>query len=404
MPITEKRVGPGPTAGSFSVTLDSPPRRVLDTLEDYPLSFLVVMPTHHPTHALESATAGLGQAVYVGVIQSLDRNQATLTGAGLPVLLGDQDGKGDLLFEGTTGSQDIEWHFDAHLASRLNGLSKGTVGGDATTFPITYRAGSTVRDALTSLCDATDAEYEWRIDPTDLTVDVDTPANLFTQDSVILTADSGGRDGSITGVRAAIELDEHDWSDLTSAVTVDWNSGSNNGTATNGVWNNATGPDGSVLVTEQYTTNQFRPPKPKADAPGWAHAVWQIAGQTEANELASTIIDRYKNVRVAVSIEIDEYEPTRWLVPGDTIYVYEPLLGLIDTTNQIQFRGEVTFPESVRVMGTTRPIQEGMGVYHFRWDSGLSTMRYDTDLTEYVAFETGTTKIEVGALSRTLTA
>lgn len=402
MGFTEKRSGPGPTAGSFDINLERPPRRLLDDLEDYPLSYVVVYPVHQPLDAIDPASSA-AQAIYFGQIQKLDRNQSTLTGAGLAVLLGDQGGVGDIIkiADFTTGSLDVEDHVDTYVVGSTNGLTKGTVGSDATTFPLEYRSGDTRRDILTAICDACDADYEWRIDITDATFDVDTAANLFTQDAVILTRDAGGRDGSITGLRAALELEETDWSDLTSEYIVDWNSGVNNGSSTNSI-TNMKNPAGGTLTREAYTTNQARAPKPSNTAPGWAHAAWAIAGQTEANQLAATLAGRTDDARLQIGVEIDEYAPTRFIKPGDTIYVYDPLLGIVNTSNQVQYRGEVTFPEQVRVLGMDWPLQEGMGVYHYRWNG--SGMELAEDLTPWVAFETGTTSIEVGALRRTLTA
>jgi hypothetical protein len=89
------------------------------------------------------------------------------------------------------------------------------------------------------------------------------------------------------------------------------------------------------------------------------------------------------------------------LIPGEPVWVHEPLLGLVDTGNEVRAGGQTLHPTEVDLYGVTWPVIEGMGVYVVFYDQDTSTLE-TLDLTPHVAYETGPTTLDVGAPHRVL--
>ena len=74
-------------------------------------------------------------------------------------------------------------------------------------------------------------------------------------------------------------------------------------------------------------------------------------------------------------------------------------LDLVDSANDIYYRGEMIQPKKLRVQSMTTPIHEGYGVYLRYWN-GASFSYYD--VTPYVDFaaEQSETTLELGTRAR----
>ena len=89
------------------------------------------------------------------------------------------------------------------------------------------------------------------------------------------------------------------------------------------------------------------------------------------------------------------------LIPGESIWVYDPTVGLEDTTNEVRVGGEILHPAEVDLYAITWPVVQDMGVYVVYYNQ--STTDLDViDLTPYVAYEDGPTTLDVGAPHRVL--
>lgn len=88
--------------------------------------------------------------------------------------------------------------------------------------------------------------------------------------------------------------------------------------------------------------------------------------------------------------------PGEWRV-GAWVGVYDPEAGIYDLDNQQVHRGRIIFPRAVRVHGATWPVTADMGVVYRSARTGEFI-----DLTEWVAAESGDTRIEVGDIDRPL--
>lgn len=81
-------------------------------------------------------------------------------------------------------------------------------------------------------------------------------------------------------------------------------------------------------------------------------------------------------------IDTEQYEITGGdLKVGDLFYIYDPPTGFVDTTNEIEFRGSIIWPKKTRLLRSSVPVADGMGVY-YRDSAGVYT-----DLTRWVKWE-----------------
>jgi hypothetical protein len=250
-------------------------------------------------------------------------------------------------------------------------LSQGTVG-TATAVTKTFEPYVTThREALDAVMGLASAEY--RIQP-DFTVDSDDADTLFgATPTVVVTRKAEGPDGAFRGVEGGLVDQNIDVSQIVSNVIA----------LTEGA--------GSAITTGS-SSNTPNLNAPKGSAPD---LVVVISAPAEESANASTLAANYKTQqgkRTEVRIASTTHHLPRHVVPGNYVYVYDPTTGLVDSSNQIQFRGETITPAKVRLLSYTWPIEQGVGVY---LRSNESTPTY-TDLTDWVAWETGTTWWTVG--------
>ena len=399
MPITEKLHLPG----SFTVTLEQgTPKHVRDAIDlaTYPWSYIVVTDTHHRVTDLSAADM-LSVAVYSGVYRKRSQDGLELNGAGLAVLLGDEDNKGDIYlaadFDPSTSRT-----YQAHVAALLyvNGITAGAVGADGSAaFTFKGNTGDTPRQWLDHLRTAKPGtDFGWRINP-DGTFDSQFKSVLWNSGAILFSSSPSGRDANVTGLHAVLTVGEEDAEDISSSVEVDWNDGASIQSASTSLPSTVVGFDGAAITLERYMTNRTRRPRPTTGGHA-AFRAWYANSAATALKIGQREAGKYDDLHQQLDITHTEYSPWRFYGVGDTAYVWDVDQGLVDTANQVQFRGEVVFPALARIVGHTTPIYDGYGVYSYRSD-GAGGMEF-YDLTDYVAFEDGSTKLEVGDLKRTL--
>lgn len=81
---------------------------------------------------------------------------------------------------------------------------------------------------------------------------------------------------------------------------------------------------------------------------------------------------------------------------GEYILAYDREAGLYDLGKETRYRGDVVYPQKLRLVGHSWPIEKGMGVY-YRDKNGQIL-----DLSEWVVWERGDSTLEVGAYARSL--
>lgn len=295
----------------------------------------------------------------------------------MPYWLGSPNGLGDLLdtpITRTTGTL-AQWVTDLCPAS----LTVGTVNNAGTSTVTNAYQWVTRREALDAVCRSAGAE--WRVNPNG-TIDAGTPANMFrTTPRVIITRRPEGIGGELVGLDGGLIVAPGDVEQYTTkAIAVVKGEGSTvpTGSATNAspykdLNNNA-------VVMERLVN---APTEPSANA----------------NTVAAAVLGQFSAPRRKLTVSSRTYAIPRHARPGDTVYLFDELAGLVDPANQVMFRGDLIQPVKMRVISQTYPIESGMGVYVRRSGSPATYI----DVTRWVKFEDGTdVRWDVGAISATL--
>lgn len=379
MSVTQKLMA----AGSWTVTLKpNTPYGVLNDIDitSRAFSLLVITANALDPTALAGYTPTTLRAIarYVGVYRTRP-SKFVLNGAGLPVLLGDEDGKGAIIDTAITRSAGTltNWMTDLFSGSP-NGFSAGSVTNTGTNHSQTYQYVDR-RAALNLICEAVGAEYRFN---NDLTVDAAAASTLWTwTPGVLITSESDGTDPNVVGMTSVAMSAADDCEDYSSKVYVlaRKDGGNSVGTATAGSIPYY-GPGGSTIRMERVVDGSS-------------------VDRTDATNVATQQLARFSSLRRACSVTVNDPDITSKLRPGDRTYVFDlDTPGLYDTANQIVFRGRDVAPAILRVLGYTWPIQKGCGVYLITSESSPRII----DLSDYVVPETGDVKMEIGAIDRPL--
>lgn len=401
MPITETFMDGAP----WSVTLmDDTPRWVLDAIDVRTRLWasIVITPHHIGVGDVADATL-LSLARYVGVYLGMGAGRTSLRGEGLIWWLGQDGDGGDLHasedFEyGTGDTAKLTDAVTDLIFNGSNGLTEGSVAGPEEYYTVQLEGGDTKREVLDTLMSKSGDLSVWKLTPEGV-LSIGTPASLWpttTTPTVMLTPD-GGQDAVVAGVFADFVAAELNGDDVRNDVFVDWQDGVNNGRAllsTPSGWKNFAG--GTPVVR---TLIDWRPKRPRPPTERWRKlAAWQIRSETTADKMAARELNERSEVRQEIVVEVDEYDPWRWAMsPGNWVYLWDPDTGVIDTTREVYYRGDVTHPDLGRVDQWTTPIQDGYGVYIRYWN-GSSFTYYD--LTNWVEPEDGATKLTIGHRDR----
>lgn len=110
-----------------------------------------------------------------------------------------------------------------------------------------------------------------------------------------------------------------------------------------------------------------------------------------ANAVAQMALGRTGNRRGFSAPSSQSQFVRRNLRPGDEVYVYDLEAGILDTANQITYRGETISPALVRCTLMTWPLEQGLGVY-IRSNAASPTL---IDITPFVQWEAPGAQIDV---------
>ncbi len=367
-------------AGQWSLALDPATPKSIRDLIDY-FGHVFVFDTR--------MDAGISDADMIkdsrwGGVVRIRATPWDVGGANMNTWLGDEDGKGPTYQTTITGTGATFAAFIALLLASVGSVTSGTISAVAGTQTISYGGMTSAnppvsaREAIINLCSIFGAE--WRVNK-DWTFDaaaVGSSAMFKTTPTAVAMRRSSGRDLSITGLPVT-QLD-------VSIDAEEWFSGSLVQDAT-GVWtfaNGSTSPykdgHGNNLTTD-----------------GWVkRTVSSLTPHASAATLAANLVAAGQVLRNAVTLSTDEFDIGRDVVVGDWIWVYDADGSMVDTTNQVRYRGSTIYPLKLRTLAITWPIERGMGVW-YRDKNAVWT-----DLTNYVLWEQPGVTFEVGAAVRAL--
>jgi hypothetical protein len=362
-----------------------------------------------------SRTALLANARYTGMIRSRDREGTSVSfgGPSIFALLGDESGKGPTLLTcqwPASGGNDLADVWSTAAASpayglfntslplgRVNGLTAGTVWDNftlTTTFSVnTYNSNLdsmvTRWGVIEELAEEDPSTpYEFRVNA-DGSVDVGksgtTTAGFVTVTPKALVwsgPSSTEPDGTaVIGGTISVHEDADDW---ISSVRVYYNYSGNIDPFTS-----------TTTVDRTHSYKDF----------GGSAALFMAIVLADAQAPDSTAAKSGANIALAeqaarYTVTADcESRPDlhRYARPGDYVYAYDPDVGLDKgfSWNTGAFEavvGGVTInPAKGRIQSIEWPITEGMGVYLCS-----NTWGTITDASEWVDFEDGTTRIDLG--------
>lgn len=362
MPVTEKLMA----AGDWNVALSPDTPLATRNLCDY---FGHVFTFDAPPPPGLSDATMIALARWGGVVR-IKKTAYDIGGANMITWLGDEDGKGPIIETAVTLAANnlLQW-----LTALVPvGVHIGTIAAIGS-LSSSYQ-WVTPRQAIDNVIQILGAEYRVNKDGT---IDADVATTLFrSSPTAIATRRSSGEGdpalAAISTTKLDVSIDAEEY--ITRQLVQD----------SGGAW---TGANGSAVPYKDLFGNTLKMTKA---------TVSSLTPNSGAAALAANLVSAGQSLRQAVDLESNEYDIDRDVAVGDWIWVYAPEKNLLDTTNQVQYRGETIFPTKVRVLSMTWPIERGMAVW-YRDLSGVWT-----DLTSFVVFEQPGVTFEVGAVHRQL--
>lgn len=357
--------------GGWSLDLvESTPRRLLQLVANG--AHLVITPARLDLANGISDANMLASAIYTGVITRRPSPTA-MEGHDLSWWLGTPDGVGPIIeAKVTLSSSTLADAVGAVLPTNGNGITVGSVTNTGTNVTGEF-VFITRREYLDAVCRAAGAE--WIVAP-DGSFSAAVNTTLFESNpDLVITRHTEGPDSTYRGIAGG---------PLVKARTID--------SLTRKVIVAAKGEGSAIVGLGSATAGTF----PYTDLSGSTPLMTRIvdassaAGSTPANNIATATLAMFDGEEYELTISSDTYALPMHMDVGDWVYVWDPDADLIDTTNQITWRGDVISPLKVRVYEISWPVQRGMGVY-----LRVSGSTY-YDLSDWVDWETGATRWKVG--------
>jgi hypothetical protein len=401
-------------AGAWDLQLvEDTPRRILEDIDIESAGFgqLVILPARLDPRAHTDATL-LSLARYTGIFRKQE-GDFRLSGPGLPILLGDEDNKGDIyeVERSTANGWLTQWATALRPVSLEAGTTYSPGGAWADSFYLV-----TAKEAFETLKGEFNAPIEWRVTP-DFKWHVGTVfgtagINALYDETprliVLHNAGTGGRDFGVTGVQGVSGMDR-DLEDYTTKVVYKTEVTTTTNTevvtdvdfvtpdtTTDTVTESSTETVVTVAATADVDIPFSRPTGGPVILDRLIEGDSNDGSDADPQAQADMQLGRFDSIRREIKVDYGDYEIGHIAPVGSYVWLYAPPV-VMDAASPVQFRGRVCYPVKVRLMGCTWPISRGLGVY-MRITSGEAT-RW-VDLTDYVAWESGEVGLEVDSLPR----
>jgi hypothetical protein len=367
MPVQERLMA----AGQWSLQLDpSTPKSVRDILAFFGHIFVFDTPMRP---GLADATM-IATSRWGGILRRHGPTPWDFSGVNMIAWLGDEDGKGPILETAVTGAGSGFAGFVTSILAQCPAVTIGTATAVGGVFSNTYQ-WITARAALDDLRVFFSAEYRVNKNATLDYAPIGSAAMFKVTPTAVAMKRSSGRDLSVSGL-SVTQLDVSIDAEL-YVVRVELVDATGAHTPA-GVVTTYKDLNGNLIKMTQVVNSPLTPN---------ASAATVATGQLTALNV----------LRNQITLTSDEYDIDRDVAVGDNLYVYDVDGTMVDTTNQVRYRGSLIFPITVRVLSITWPIERGMGVW-YRDLNGVWS-----DLTNYVLFEAPGVTFEVGAAALPLT-
>lgn len=370
--------------GDFDVVLelDAAPADVVEGLDLF--GHVVVVPGRVTPDQLGDDL--LTAARWAGIIRRKaidpDGELLTIGGPGMSAWLGDEDGKGQVLESPVVFAGD---DFATVIAGLLpDAVTAGTItnpSADVFSGSFQYVDPRTAIDYVAGLFDG-----YYRVNP-DGTLDAGPASALFVTTPTAVIARRAelpaGVDVDRFAAAGRMGVDE-DAADYTTRVVL--LAENDDGTASI-----ATGTADAAAVP--YVDLHGNPVQRTRIVDE------QATSSGNATARAQLQLNRFSSSRRTLALELDDYDVVGAYQPGDTVYVYDPTVGLVDPDTVLDVRGRTITPTTLTVQAVRFPLTpDAWSVLHRAGDGTW------TDLTDHVVPESGGAVLEVGDLPRRLTA
>ncbi|QQM45206.1 fibronectin type III domain-containing protein [Streptomyces liliifuscus] len=379
--------------GSWDITLKSTaPPDLWDRIEYFGhVAFIPgrLDPTQYGDNLLTAAR-------YVGVVRTRsnsgdDRRTKIveqgyeLGGVGMAMWLGDQDNKGDVFETAVDINAQTFANSIRALLPASGAVTEGTLHAVAGTYSSRHQY-ETPRQAITYVCDtftaSSGAKVGWRVNG-DGSLDAGPEADLYVTDPrCVISRKTAGKDTSgVESVPGAFGV-SRDVKDFSTRVVL-----------------LAEGEGESIATGAADISPGLNPYK---DIHGNDLKLVRLASESDttvvnADTRAALLLDQYTSSRDELVVETDNFYIEGSFDVGDYVWVYDPNAGLVDTANEITFRGERLNPIRLQVTEARWPITEGYTVAYRDADG----VWYD--LTDHVEWDTShTVYVTVGGFARAL--
>ncbi len=378
--------------GSWEVKLrNTVPRDVLDSL-DYFGHVAIVPGRLDPVQYGDNL---LATARYVGVVRTKTfgddgrtnavMDDISLGGPGMAMWLGDEDGKG-AVYENAVVCASATFASAINTLLPLSGagaVTAGTIYSVSGTYTGRHQYESP-REAITYVCDTmstTSVPVSWRVNPNG-TLDAGPESDLFvTTPQCLMIGKGAGEDMSMRALPGSFDV-TRDAEDYTTRVVL------------------LAEGDGTSIATGSADVS---PATSYKDIHGNAVRLTRLVSESDtatgnASTRAQLQLNRFTSTRTGMQLSTHDYDFHGTFAVGDRVWVYSPEAGLVDTANEIVFRGMRVNPLKLQVTETSWPISPGYTVA-YRAANGTWT-----DLTDHVTFDGDVSvTVTVGDFSRQLT-
>jgi len=324
--------------------------------------------------------AALDRARYSGVIRgrSFEQGNNSISGGGLPLWLGDEDDKGDLIeLPITITNQPLNNSISAVLPDSIQLGNVESIPGLYTGVH-QYETPFGAVNYISSLYDA-----EWRVRP-NFKLDVGKPAFLYGTEptcAIVRRIPEGGVDMAqkVLPGQASLDADVEDFTTRVVLVVAP--------------------PEGEVISASADILPGLNPYKDFFGNPVKMTRLISDSQTTAENapSVAQLQLNRFTSPREALDLSTQTHDLKGDVEVGGYIWVEDREAKLVDLNNQVKFKGETLYPMKLRVSEMSWPIVQGMSVGYRHWDGTWY------DLTDYVEYESGNTTLVVGGYYRSLT-
>lgn len=244
----------------------------------------------------------------------------------------------------------------------------------------------TPRAAIQYVCDtmasATSTPIGWRVNA-DGTLDAGPEADLYVTDpTCVIVKRDAGEDMALRGVPGQMAV-MRDVEDFTTRVVL-----------------LAEGEGESIATASADIDVGANPYK---DLHGNPAKLTRLVSESDttvqnAEARAEIALAQYTEQRTEATLETDDYWISGAYRLGDWVWVYDPEAGLVDTSNEITFRGQRLNPMKLQVVEAQWPLSEGYMVAYRDADGGW------WDLTDHMEWDgSDTVYVTVGGIGRALT-